>query len=142
MAPAEINRLGVGQYDARAERIEAENFFRIQDAEVREAAQGFEVRGLKDGSSLVYPNVANLKANSRIILRGASARPKGATVEIRSGSPNGKLIGTCAFPSTGDWTKYRTAEAQLRNGSGKEDLCLLVKGDPGELLRLDWFRLT
>ena len=63
-------------------------------------------------------------------------------MEIRSASPKGRLLGTCAFPSTGDWNRYQTVEAQLRNRSGKEDLCLVFQGAAGELMRLDWFRLT
>ncbi len=142
MATVELNRLGVGQYDAGATRIEAENFFRITGGEIRESSQGFEVRGLQGGSSLVYPNVSNLKANSRIVLSGASAQAKGAEVEIRSGNPQGKLLGTCKFPSTGDWNQYRSVETPLRNNAGRQDICMVVKGAPGESLRLDWFRFV
>jgi arabinoxylan arabinofuranohydrolase len=136
MAPVELNRLGVGQYDAAAPRIEAENFFRIQGGQVAQAGEGYEVRGLKEGSSLVYPNVANLRANSRLSLTGASAA-KGLKVEVRSGNPKGKLLGICTFPFTGDWKQYRTVECQLRNPAGKDDLCLVFKGAQGELMRLD-----
>jgi hypothetical protein len=70
----------------------------------RQAGEGFEVRCLKEGSSLIYPNVANLRANARISLSGASAQLKGAKVEIRTGSATGKLLGTRNFLDTEDWS--------------------------------------
>ena len=139
--PVYLNRLGVGQYDASAPRIEAENYFRLIHGVKKECpAGGFEVRGLGAQSSLVFPNVRNLPANSLISLHLSCAHPRGGTVEIRRGSPNGELLGKCKVPETGGWASYRTVSTQLKNSAGTHDLCLVFHGGPGELFHLDWFR--
>jgi arabinoxylan arabinofuranohydrolase len=138
IATVDLNRLGVGRYDANEARIEAEKYFRISGGAVGETpGGGFEVRGLRDGSYLAYPNVANLRANSRITFRGSST--KGATIQIRAGGIEGKLLGNCPFPATGDWASYKEAGCDLKNAAKTTDIFLVFKGDAGELMRLDWF---
>jgi len=142
MAAIRLDRIGVGEYDARQARIEAEDYFDANGVEQRECpAGGFEVRGLRDGSYLVYPNVKNLQPEMRMRLRLASANVGGAKLEIREQSPAGKLLGTFTIPDTGDWNRYQTVECALRFKRAKADLCLVPRGGINELLRLDWFSL-
>ena len=141
--PVYLTRLGVGQYDASAPRIEAENYFRLLHGTKKECPEGgFEVRGLGEQSSLVFPNVRNLPANSLISLHLSCAHPRGGTVEIRRGSPNGEILGKCKVPETGAWGSYRTVSTQLKNSAGTQDICFVFHGGPSELFRLDWFRFS
>jgi len=136
IAPIRLDRIGVGQYDASQPRIEAEDYFDLNQAEVRDcAAGGFEVRGLKDGSWLFYPRVMNLKANSPCSLRVAST-VAGNRIEIRENDAQGALLGSCAVPATGG--EYQTITTALKNGGGTRNICLVVQGTAGETLRLDW----
>ena len=142
IAPIRLDHLGVGQYDATQPRIEAEDYFDLQGGEAHELADGgFVVRGLRAGSQLVYPRVKNLQPAMRLSLRVASGHTRGATVEIHEGGPKGKLLGTCVIPATGGWDSYRNVECDLRACPSVADLSLVVIGDAGELLRLDWFSL-
>jgi arabinoxylan arabinofuranohydrolase len=140
MVPVRIDAIGVGQYDAAQGRIEAEDFFEMHDAEKRECADGFEVRGLRNGSRLVYPKVRNLPQNATLSLHVANGQAKGVKLEIREGGATGKLLGTSAIPATDGWDKYQTIDCTLKNEAGKKDLCFVVKGDQSESLRLDWWK--
>lgn len=143
IAPIRLDRLGVGQYDARQPRIEAEDFFDAEQAEVRECpAGGFEVRRLGPGSRLVYPHVKNLAPLMRATFCAASINSGGVTLEIREKTPTGKLLGTCPISSTGAWDQYQNFECDLSFNTQEADLCLVPCGPAGELLRLDWFSLT
>ena len=142
MAPVRIDRIGVGEYDASQPRIEAEDYFNATGVEQRECPDGgFEVRGLRKGSNLFFPKVKNLQPAMRLSLRAASGNPKGATVEIREKTPTGKILGICKIPPTGGWDQYQTIDCQLKTDAAVTDLCLVLKGGSGELVRLDWFSL-
>lgn len=143
IAPVRIDRIGVGQYDAAAGRIEAEDYFSADGAEVAEAASGgFEVRNIRAGSALIYPSVKNLPKDPTASFRVASGHPQGATLEIRENTPKGVLLGTCRIPATGGWDRYETVSCQLRTPGGTQSLCLSFKGGDGKLLRLDSFALS
>ncbi len=139
--PISINRLGVGQYDAR-ERIEAEDYFNEEGVIQKQCpAGGFELQVSHDGSFTEYPHVMNAPANATISFRVSSGNPSGATIEIHQQSATGPLLGTAQIPSNGSWTTYETISSSLKNASGNEDLWLVFHGTGGELLHLDWFSL-
>ena len=137
--PVRLDRTGVGQYDATQPRIEAEDFFKGEHIDVRESpAGGFDVRGLNTSSRLVYPNVRNLPEHATLTCRAASGHATGGTIEVRENTADGRLLGTCAIPNTGGWNSYQTLSCTLKNEAGTKSLCLVFKGEAGELLRLDW----
>lgn len=140
MVPIRLDTIGVGEYDAAQPRIEAEDYFNADSAEPGECpGGGFEVRSIRDGSWLDYPNVTNLPANSPIFFRVASGNPQGGIIEIRANGVKGELLGTCQVSNTGSSTTYKMVECKLKNAPGKKDICLVFHGGAGELLRLDWF---
>ena len=142
MAPIRLDRIGVGKYDAHHPRIEAEDYFDANSVEQRESpGGGFEVRGLRDGSFLVYPNVTNVRPQMLMQMRVASIRAVGVELEIREKNPTGKLLGACAIPDTGGWDHYQMIGCELKLNTNQADLCLVPKGGTNELLRLDWFSL-
>ena len=139
MAPIRLDRIGVGQYDASQGRIEAEDYFDAEKAEIKECpAGGFEVRGLQAGSRLIYPNVRNLPQDARLSFSVASGNSDGGTIEVREGNANGTLLGACPVPCTRGWDKHQTVSCALMNRLGTASLCLTVTGGTGELMRLDW----
>jgi arabinoxylan arabinofuranohydrolase len=141
MASIRIDSIGVGQYDAMQSRIEAEDFFDMQDAEVRECLGRFEVRKLRSGSSLIYPKVKNLPQNATLSLQVACGRIEGTKLEIREKSKDRKLLGICTVPTTGGWDTYRVVDCVLKNEAGKKDLCFILKGVKNESLRIDWWKV-
>ena len=141
MAPVRLDRVGVGEYDA-SHNIEAEDYFAAGGgAEVRERpAGGFEMRNLHEGSYLVYPKARNLPANASVTFI-LSSQTGGGKIEVREKQPDGKLLGSCAIPSTqGRWDVYQSVACGLQNHAGTNDICLTFKGDGAELVRVDRFR--
>ncbi|WP_068921344.1 glycoside hydrolase family 3 protein [Planobispora rosea] len=52
-----------------------------------------------------------------------------ASVEVRLGSPTGRLVGTVAVPATGGIYRWSTATAALARTSGRHDVYLVARGD-------------
>jgi arabinoxylan arabinofuranohydrolase len=104
------------------------------------------------GEGMIFTRIANnnwirLKGvdfgagASRVTVRAASNNSSGGTIEFRTGSPTGTLIGTVTVTSTGSWTTYRNFEADISNASGVRDFLYLVfRGTGSELLRLSSYQ--
>ena len=139
MAPVVIDRLGVGQYDATQPKIEAENYFNAEGVTQSECPEGgFELRNIHNGSFVDYPNVLNLPANATLTLRLSAHGTLGGIIEVHGQSITGPLLGKCTYPDTSSWATYQTVSTKLQNQSGKQDLYLVFRGGPGELVRLNW----
>ena len=137
----EQSPLGVGQYDARWEKIQAEWFFAAADGvQKRENATGFEMRNLSNGSWLAYPNFRDLRGNATLSFCVASANPAGAKIEVHGDGVDGPVLGQCLVPNTGVWGNCRMLNCRLKNRAGTSNLYLVFKGSGGELMRLDWFK--
>jgi arabinoxylan arabinofuranohydrolase len=135
--PIDLNRLGVGQYDAAA--IPAAEYYGLAGGAQRQSpAGGFEVGGLRAGSTLDYPNVRNVPANATFTMEATST--PGCAVEVRSAGGRDALMGTCTVPPAGDGASFRAASCRLTNAAGSCDVRLVVRGGPGDLLRLKSIR--
>ena len=144
MAPIHIDSIGVGQYYVSDKAIEAEDYFAADGVEIKETPTktGFEVRCLKNGCSMSYPNIMNLPQNATISFLVSSVNKKGATIEIKEDKIDGKLLGKCDIKSTGAWDKYQTISSKLKNDAGKTNVVLVIKGSDGELCQLDWIKFN
>ncbi|MEU8354117.1 carbohydrate-binding protein, partial [Streptomyces sp. NPDC048845] len=79
---------------------------------------------------------------SSLTARVSSGR-SGGTLEIRSGSPTGTLLGRATVPGTGGWSAYRDVTAALSGApAGTTTLYLVFKGGSGALFDLDDFTVT
>ena len=134
---------GVGQYDSRWKRIEAEWYFKASDELLKcENETGFEIRNIQNNSSLTYPKVHYLNDKAVLNFHVSSGKKGGGKIEIRLGDESGKLLGSCKVPCTGDWNKYVTVSCKLKElPDSSVDLCLLFKGSNDEFMRLDWFNV-
>jgi hypothetical protein len=143
IAPVRIDSVGVGRYDAAAGPIQAEDFFKVVRGTVGECpAGGFEVRGLTDESALIYPNVANLPARARLILRLSSHAGGAGKIEIRENGMKGKMIGVASIPETGAWDKYADLPVRIDTNGQAIDLAFVFHGAREEFARLDSWRLA
>ncbi len=134
-------KTGVGNYDANWEKIEAEWFFKRVGSLVKKECPegGFEMQNIQHGDILNFPNVKNFEGKSTINFRVSSANKEGGTIEVRSGSETGDLLGTCIIPRTLIYTNYQTISCELKHSEDVSNLFFVFKGDKGELLRLNWF---
>ncbi len=135
--PAYITQTGVGQYDAIAGKIEAENYFSATAAEKRQNTEnGFEMRMINNASSLVYSNVLNLPLNCEATFQVSSENPGGCVIEVWDDRDDSVLLGTCDVSETGG--TYKTFKCTLKNKAEKQNIRLTFRGTGNELLRLDW----
>ena len=137
--PIYLDETGVGQYDASRPRIEAENYFDAKRVIKQESPDGgFEIRGIRDGSWLRFPNVRNVPANANLSVRVASGSAAGGTMEVRNGGVDGHLLGTCNIEGGKGWDTYTDLSCQLENQPGRTDLYLVFRGSSDEVVRLNW----
>ena len=76
---------------------------------------------------------------AKVKVRAAAANGSSGSIEFRTGSNTGTLIGTCNITSTGSWTTWNTFECDVNVSGVKDFLYLVFKGSASELFRLDWY---
>ncbi|MFJ3497747.1 carbohydrate-binding protein [Streptomyces sp. NPDC086091] len=81
------------------------------------------------------PTAGRTTFSARVSSAGA-----GGTLQIRSGSQTGPVLGSVAVPVTGGWETFATVNATL-NGSGSGPLFLTFTGGAGSLFDVDTFTL-
>lgn len=134
--PIRITTTGVGQYDAQ-KGMDATDFFQSKDAQIREKPDGsFEVCALKNGSYLVYPQVRNLRPDSKLVVEGRLINSQGLLIEVRRGTPTGHEIGEIKI-AQGAAQKQASWTIPLQNVRETEDICLIFRGGPRESVGID-----
>jgi len=80
-----------------------------------------------------------MTAINKLWFRGG-ARQAGSRIEIRQGTPDGKLLATAAVPVTPKDENMQAFSANLANAGGQQDLYLVFRNDnvKSNLLQLDW----
>ncbi|NLG17086.1 MAG: family 43 glycosylhydrolase [Fibrobacter sp.] len=101
---------------------------------------GLMVTSISDGDYIKVKNVDFGLGASGFEVRAASGS-SGGTIELRLGSQNGTLAGTCTIGGTGEWTRWQTFQCGINNCTGIKDLFLVFKGT-AEPYRLNWYRFT
>jgi hypothetical protein len=79
----------------------------------------------QSGATLGYVNNQDWAGYATISTSGktrfsarVSSGTNGGTIQIRSGSADGPLLGTVAVPTTGGWTVFRTVSTSITPGNG------------------------
>ncbi|MEU9881660.1 PQQ-dependent sugar dehydrogenase [Streptomyces phaeochromogenes] len=83
-------------------------------------------------------------SNATKITARISSGGTGGKLEVRAGSPTGRLLGTATVPVTGGWENFQDVSANLRNAPrGTTTLYLVFKGSgTGSLYDVDDFTFT
>ena len=135
-----IKSVGVAQYDANWDSIKGEWFFAASDGIFKKENEGgLEIRGIKNNSYLYFQNVNNMRQNAKLSLRVSNGSGKPCSIEIREGSPFGKLLGFCKVESTSSFEELQNVDCRLENTHGTHGLCLVFKGEADEPCRFDEF---
>lgn len=138
-----IQDVGVGQYDAKWECIKGEWFFAASDGIFKkENSDGFELRGIGNNSYLYFQNVNNMRQNAEIHFCVSNGNEKKTQIEIREGSPFGKVLGCCDITSTGSFETFADFGCQLENTRGTHGLCFVFKSESDEALRFEQFSIV
>lgn len=117
--------------------VAASSFTAMQGVQVAGGKVGF----FEGGDWLKYGGV-DFGNGATSMTFSASKAGSGGTVEIRLGSPTGRLLGTFIPQDTGGWSNYREQLVQLSGFiSGVQDVYLVATGGTG-VCNLDSFRFS
>ena len=139
-----IVEYGVGHYDGRWNKIEAEWFMKANGVIKKENPRhGFDI-SCPTAGTLFYPNVHDIERTSGIAFFASCSSSTGARILIYDGEAKGKLLATCEIPGGTDisWRSYRISTATFgQQLPHKIDLYFdIVVAGSGEL-RIDYFKL-
>lgn len=123
-----------------------------QEAETNAWSDGIEVQSASDGGiHVAYINngdyikvkgVAFAKGASKFTARVSSASI-GGKIELHLDSKDGKVIGTCSVPITGDWETWKTISCSISNAESTHDLFFVFTGDKTQyLFNFDWWEFN
>ncbi|MFF1326806.1 PQQ-dependent sugar dehydrogenase, partial [Streptomyces chartreusis] len=102
-------------------------------------AHGGKTVGLIENGDWISFKPYNL-ANARTFTARVSSAGAGGTIEVRTGSPTGTLLGTVTAPVTGGWETFQDVTASLSNQpTASTPLYLVFKGGSGALFDVDEF---
>ncbi|HYG22565.1 MAG TPA: glycoside hydrolase family 43 protein [Verrucomicrobiae bacterium] len=121
-------------------RFEAETFFAQHGVETEPCpAGGMQLADLHNGDWVKVAGVDFAQGARKFSAQVASA-DEAATIELRLGSPDGKLVGTCKVGNTGGAQAWKTVSCEVSEASGVHDLCLRFVGGEKPLLNMDYWK--
>ncbi|MEU1803626.1 PQQ-dependent sugar dehydrogenase [Streptomyces sp. NPDC019937] len=83
-----------------------------------------------------------LLGNAKDLTARVSSGGAGGTLEVRTGSPTGQLLGQVTVPVTGGWETFQEVKTALRKPPARTTtLCLVFKGGAGALYDVDDFTI-
>ncbi|MEU4144230.1 ThuA domain-containing protein [Streptomyces parvulus] len=135
-APADCSPSGA------AESVEAESYTAgsgVQAAAHAAASGGQTLGHIDDGDWAGYSGVST--EGARTFSAKVSSAGAGGTVEVRSGSATGTLLGSVRVPVTGGWENFTSVSTTLA-ASASGPLFLRFTGGGGALFDIDTFSLS
>ena len=116
------------------ERIEAESADLLSGPGI----EGNYIAGIQNGHYAVYKNMLFGEKGSTYVSFQYATPMGDASVEIREGGVNGRLLGVCALAGTGGWNNWNTAECDIADVTGRKDIYLVFKAS-SYVCNLDYF---
>ncbi|MDR0507441.1 MAG: carbohydrate-binding protein [Dysgonamonadaceae bacterium] len=118
--------------------IEAENFNYLKGIAVESTGLSIAcVANIKDGYWTAYNNV-NFGNRTTKNIRFRVAAVSEGQIEIRTGAPDGTLLGTATIPVSGSFDEWTTVDCEIEPVSGVKNIYLVFKGGDN-LLKLNSF---
>ncbi|MFF5497558.1 carbohydrate-binding protein [Streptomyces aquilus] len=111
----------------------------VQSAAHGSASGGLTLGYIDNGDWAGYASVTTAGATS--VSARVSSAGAGGTLQFRSGSQTGPLLGSVTVPVTGGWDTFTTVTTTL-NGAGTGPLFLTFTGGTGSLFDVDTFTLA
>ena len=116
------------------------NMSGIQTENTQDTGGGDNVGWINDGDWLRFDDV-NLSGMSNMDARVAT-KNTGGTIEVRTGSATGTLIGSIDVNNTGDFQNWTTQNTTISNVSGTQDVYLVFTGGNGYLFNVNWIEFN
>ncbi len=122
-------------------RIEAEDYDAMSGIQTEGSIEsGDNVGWINNGDWLRFDNI-DLTGAQSVDLRVAS-NFTGGTIQIRTGSTTGTLIGSTSVSYTGGHQEWVTVSTSISNVSGVQDLYLVFTGGSGYLFNINWLEFS
>lgn len=94
---------------------------------------------IKNGDTAAFKSIDFGKGVNSFSVRVASAS-NGGKIELRIGSKDGQVVGSCNIQSTGGWDKWETQTFKINKVSGVHELYLSFSGEGDFLFNIDNFK--
>lgn len=122
--------------------IEAENYSVQSGVDTENCSEGgSDVAYIENGDYIGFKNIDFGDGAESINLR-IGANSGGNSIEIRLGTPDGKLIGSLDVGSTGGWQNWETQKCNIEKTSGLNDVYFVFKGGSGYLFNINWWKVN
>ena len=119
-------------------KVEGETFAAQKGIETEPCAEGgMDVCQIENGDWLKIRGVDFTAKGARKFAARVASATQGGKIEIRLGTPEGALVGTCEVANTGGTQTWKTVTCEVKEATGVQDLCLKFTGDAGSLFSLD-----
>jgi hypothetical protein len=128
---------GSGSVTAEGEAFTSQSG--VQPATHAGASGGLTLGYIENGDWAGYSGVTT--AGMHAFSARISSAGSGGTIQVRSGSATGTLLGSVAVPVTGGWETFQTVSTTL-TGSAIGPLFLTFTGGAGNLFDVDNFTVT
>ncbi|MFE1957930.1 carbohydrate-binding protein [Streptomyces sp. NPDC059479] len=126
-----------------SQTVEGESFsssLGVQAADHAAASGGKTLGYIENGDWAGYASVST--AGATAFSAKVSSAGAGGTIQIRSGSATGAVLGSVAVPVTGGWETFTTVTTALTGTAGSGALFLTFTGGAGSLFDIDTLTLT
>lgn len=136
--------MGVGQYSASWDKIEAEWYTSAQGIEKKEVSPGsvdsaFAVE-LQDGGHLFFPRVHDMPLVNAVMVFAISDASIGGQISIYANQLHGQLLANCTLPVVEGSMNVTCPVPHVAKGEdGRVDIYLVFSGKGSPLL--DWWQL-
>jgi arabinoxylan arabinofuranohydrolase len=130
----------IGQIDPYV-RVEGETFNAQSGVETEPSNEGgMHLAELETGDWVKVVGVDfGTRGAKKFRARVASAGQAGS-IELRIGSPDGKVISTCKVENTGGWQQWKEVSSDVAGATGVQDLYLKFSGREKRSLNLDYWK--
>jgi arabinoxylan arabinofuranohydrolase len=122
-------------------RTEAETMAWAQGVETqKDETVGVYVTDIDSADYIKIRQVDFGNQGVRQFLASVACGSQGGQLDVRLGSPYGRLLSRIQVEHTGDWQTWKTLSAMARSVTGVHDLYLVFSGGNGELFNMDWWQ--
>ena len=122
-------------------RVEGETFAAQSGVETEPCrAGGMDLAYLDNGDWVKVVGVDFGNRGAKKFRARVASAEQGGNIELRLGSGDGKLIGTCTVKNTGSWQKWKTVSCNISGATGVQDLYLKFTGGTKPLLNVDYWQ--
>ncbi|TCC93649.1 carbohydrate-binding protein [Pedobacter frigiditerrae] len=125
------------------ERVEAETMYTQQGVKTEACSNGgLNVTHVKNGDWIKIKGVDFGKKGAKKFSTSIASTGSNNTVELRLGSPTGKIVGKMAVPNTSNGQTWKTVSCKVDGAIGLQDLFITIKGSETPEVNMDWWEFS